>query len=169
MLDRSARHFTGHRRSSSTRIWVQSPRDAAQRCGSAFRLSTSHRSAQKRRASLGCFSVEKIAPGCPRTRPWLLVGFWMPSFCPRLLAAVLAAYRVAASSLSHHFSARGAPLREPSGQRPWQSVTKVASSGEDHHSETTTRQPPPPLDSRERIPGGDRLKRSASQINTSPT
>jgi hypothetical protein len=38
--------------------------------------------------------------------------------------------RVATSSLSHLFSARGAPLREPSGQRPRQSVANLASSGE---------------------------------------
>jgi hypothetical protein len=36
MLDRSARHFTEHRRSSSTRIWVRSTREAAQRCVSAI-------------------------------------------------------------------------------------------------------------------------------------
>jgi hypothetical protein len=45
-------------------------------------------------ASLGCFFFEKIAPGCPRTRSRLLVGLWgVSSFCLRLLAAVLAAYR----------------------------------------------------------------------------
>lgn len=61
VLDRSAWHFTEHRRSSSTRIWVRSPREAARRCESALSLIKQRPVSQER-------------PPHPRTRTWLLVG-----------------------------------------------------------------------------------------------
>jgi hypothetical protein len=68
------------------------------------------------------------APGCWWGSGGLrfACGFWPP--CSRLT-------RVAASSLSHLFSARGAPLREPSGQRPclFRRVTTTPKQEPDSH------------------------------------
>jgi hypothetical protein len=68
------------------------------RLSADVRTTSVHPAAQERWPHLAAFSVKKIAPGCSRTRPCLRVGLSMPSFCLRLLAAVLAAYRASCST-----------------------------------------------------------------------
>ena len=101
VLDRSAWHFTEHRRSSSTRIWGRSPREAARRCESALSLIKQRPVSQER-------------PPHPRTRTWLLVGLRDALVLPAALTRRARGIPVRAARPAH-------PSRPSSelDHRPW--------------------------------------------------